>query len=251
MGRIITVASGKGGVGKTTFVSNLASVLAQHDKPTVAVDANLTTPNLGLHLGIPLYPVTLQDVLSGEAKLKEAMYNHKLGFKIIPADISLRRLSKTSANELINILYKLSDGFDYVLIDSAAGLGREALVAIEAADEMITLTNPEMPALVDALKLDRISEKTETHNLGAVVNRIGYDRRSEVTLDEIREFLGMHILGTIPEDKHIKRALANKEPVVSHKPGSPAARGFQDIAAKLSGIKVNRGKFTKIFSWLK
>ena len=116
MGRIIAVASGKGGAGKTTFVCNLATALAKQGKDVVAVDANLTTPNLGVHLGIPLYPVTLQDVLSGDAKLKEALYSDKSGIKVLPADMSITRLSKTTPNELVNVLYKLADGFDFVLL---------------------------------------------------------------------------------------------------------------------------------------
>ena len=83
MTRIITVASGKGGVGKTTLVSNLATALANFKKSVIAVDGNLTTPNLGLHLGIPLYPVTLQDVLNGHSSLNEALYYHPAGFTVL------------------------------------------------------------------------------------------------------------------------------------------------------------------------
>ena len=97
MGRIISVASGKGGAGKTTFVCNLSAALSKLGKSVVAVDANLTTPNLGVHLGVPLYPITLQDVLSGEAKLKESIYSHKSGVKIIPADMTITRLSKATS----------------------------------------------------------------------------------------------------------------------------------------------------------
>src|SRR3989338_3074595 len=113
MGRIIVVASGKGGAGKTTFVCNLSAALAKLGKHVVAVDANLTTPNLGVHLGVPLYPITLQDVLSGEAKLKEAIYKHKSGVSVLPADMSITRLSKTTSSELVNVLYKLADAFDF------------------------------------------------------------------------------------------------------------------------------------------
>ncbi len=251
MGRIIAVASGKGGAGKTTFVCNLATALAKQGKEVVAVDANLTTPNLGVHLGIPLYPVTLQDVLSGEAKLKEALYADRSGIKILPADMSITRLSKTTASELVNVLYKLADGFDFVLVDSAAGLGKEAVTAIEAADELITITNPEMPAMVDALKLAKITEKLETTNLGVVLNRVRNDRH-EIHPQEVREFLGMEILGTIPEDKEFRKAMIAKKPLVSYKPGSKASIGFRNVAAALTGTKPrNQARFVYMLSWLK
>src|SRR4030042_2598470 len=92
MTRIITIASGKGGVGKTTLVSNLAAALAGFKKSVIAVDGNLTTANLGIHLGIPLYPVTLQDVLNGKARLKDALYYHDSGFRVLPADVSIEKL---------------------------------------------------------------------------------------------------------------------------------------------------------------
>lgn len=250
MGRIIAVASGKGGVGKTTFVSNLVASLNRLGKSTIAVDANLTTPNLGLHLGIPLYPVTLQDVLAGEARLKEAVYRHKLGFSIMPADISLRRLTKVSSTEMTNILYRLADAFEFVIVDSAAGLGREALVSIDAADEMITVTNPEMPALVEALKLGKIAEKTQTKHLGVVLNKVRKDKH-EVPLKEVKEFLNMNILGEIPDDINVKKALHKKEPVVISHPNSLAAKRIAAIAAGLVGEKVKQPKATRMFNFLR
>ena len=87
MTRIIAVAGCKGGVGKTTMSANLGAALAALDRDTIIIDANLTTPNLGLHLGIPLYPVTLHDVLKGKNNIKDAIYEHESGAKIIPAGI--------------------------------------------------------------------------------------------------------------------------------------------------------------------
>ena len=80
MGKLIVVSSGKGGVGKTTTSVNLASSLARHGKNVILVDGNLTTPNVGLHLGFTKFPVTMNDVLKGEANLEDAIYIHPLGF---------------------------------------------------------------------------------------------------------------------------------------------------------------------------
>ena len=251
MGRIISVASGKGGAGKTTFVCNLSAALSKLGKGVIAVDANLTTPNLGVHLGVPMYPVTLQDVLAGEAKLKEAIYSHKSGVKILPADMTITRLSKTTSGEMVNVLYKLADGFDFVLVDSAAGLGREAVTAIDAADEMITVTNPEMPALVDALKLCKIADKLETVNLGVVLNKTRKDRY-EMHPHEVSDFLGQDILGTIPDDNNFRKSLSAREPLVTYKPGSPASKSYKAIASSLAGLSNKKqSRAINFFSWLK
>jgi cell division ATPase MinD len=252
MARIIAVASGKGGVGKTTFVSNLASSLAQFNKKVVAIDGNLTTSNLGMHLGIPLYPVTLQDVLNGDVRLKDAVYYHKAGFRVIPADISLGKIRGAKSHELLDVLYRLSDDADFIIIDSAAGLGPEALASVEAADEMITITNPELPAMTDALKLGKIAEKFETKNLGVVVNRIRGENH-ELSLDHIKDFLNMNIIGTVPEDREVRKAIANKEPIVTFSPKSAAAQQFKKIAANLAGHEFRPRKYLNmlLFGWLR
>jgi len=251
MTRIITVASGKGGVGKTTLVSNLATALAQFKKSVIAVDGNLTTANLGIHLGIPLYPVTLQDVLNGKARLNDAMYYHPAGFTVLPADISLKKLRTASSHELVDVFYKLVGGCDFILVDSAAGLGKEALSTIEAADELITVTNPELPALTDALKLGNLAEKYGTHNLGVVVNRVS-GKRHEFSMPAIESFLEVPVLGKIPEDSEVSKALAKKVPVVIHKPMSSASQHIMGIAARLIGeeYKPKSRIGYRLFGWL-
>lgn len=241
MTRLIAVASGKGGVGKTTVVANLASALTQLGKEVVAVDANITTSNLGIHLGIPLYPVTLQSVLKGEAKVKNALYYHSAGFRIMPADVSITKLFKAKSNELIDIFYKITDA-DFVIIDCAAGLGREALAAVEAADELLTVTNLDLPSLTDALKIVRLAEKYETVNLGVVVNRVT-SKNYEIDPTEAGDFLSLPLLGLVPEDEQVKRSLVYRTPVVNYKPSSKASREFMMIASRLSGATYKPKRF--------
>jgi len=252
MTRIIAVASGKGGVGKTTVVSNLAASLSHFKKSVVAIDANLTTSNLGLHLGIPLYPVTLNDVLNGRAKVKDALYYHSAGFRVIPGDVSLSRLMVPQSNRLLDVFYKLAGDADFVLIDTAAGLGKEAQTTIKAADEMITVTNPEMPALTDALKLSKVASDFETNNVGVIVNRIK-NMPHEVPAHRIEEFLGMPIIGKIYEDHNIGRSIANRQPVVLYRPNSIASQQMKAIAARLIGEQyiIRRPVTHRFFGWLR
>lgn len=233
MTRIIAVASGKGGAGKTTVVANVAAALARLNQSVVAVDSNITTSNLGIHLGISFYPVTVQDVLNGTAQVKEAMYYHESGFRILPADISLEKLMVPNTTEFIDLFYKITDA-DFVLIDTAAGLGNEALAAVEAADELLTVTNPDLPSMTDALKLTKLAEEFETMNIGTVVNRYT-GKRHEVPPQEVSNFLSLPLLGLVPEDDHIKKSLVFKKPVVALKPHARSSREFMLIASRLSG----------------
>jgi septum site-determining protein MinD len=235
MARIICVASGKGGVGKTTVVANLSSALSRLGQDVVAVDGNITTSNLGIHLGIPLYPVTFQDVLRGEARLKDALYYHNSGFRVMPADVSIGKLLRPNTSELIDIFYKITDA-DFILIDTAAGLGKEALSTVEAADELLIVTNPDLPSLTDGLKLARIAEEKETLNLGVVINRVK-NRSYEVGPEEAGKFLSLPLMGLVPEDENVKKSIAFRTPVVNYKPFSRASREFMLIASRLSGVE--------------
>lgn len=252
MTRVIVVSSGKGGVGKTTLVANLASALAEFNQTVVAVDCNLTTSNLGIHLGIPMYPTTLQDVLDGNARIKDAMYFHPNGFRVVPADVSLSKRMVPNTHELVDIFYKLVGDSDFVLIDSAAGLGNEAVAAIDAADEVIIVTNPELPALTDALKLKEVADKLATYNLGVVLNKVK-EEKNEYHIGEVENFLDSPILGSVPEDVAVRDAIAMKQPVVISKPYSKAALHMKAIAAKLIGkeFKIKRPMSHRLFGWLK
>ncbi len=135
MTRIIGVVSGKGGVGKTTLVSNLGVALAHEGLNVALLDSNITGPNLGLHFGMMACPHGVQNVMKDEIPLTKAMYKHPSGVDIIPARLSIDYLDVDPVNlkELLNeLLYK-----DYILIDAATGLDRETLVAIDMCDEAI------------------------------------------------------------------------------------------------------------------
>lgn len=249
MTRLVGIVSAKGGVGKTTLVANLGACLAGFGKNVIVLDSNLTTPNLGLHLGIPLYPVTLHDVLKGKAKIEEAVYNHPSGLKIIPAGIALSDLRGVDPRDLQNALLDLLGSAEIILLDASAGLGREALSAIEASDEIILITTPELPAVTDVLKAAKLAEQVGTKVLGIVINRIT-GKHYEMSNGDIKRMLDLEIIAEIPEDIAVPESIANRVPVVYHKPSSKSSQEIKRLAARLVGFEYRVAKpwYRRLFS---
>ncbi|MDI6826538.1 MAG: cell division ATPase MinD [Candidatus Aenigmarchaeota archaeon] len=241
MTRLILLTSGKGGVGKTTLTSNLAASLAEFGENVIAMDANLTTPNLGLQLGMHLTPHTLHDVLKGKSRLQDAIYPHPLGFRVIPSSLGLDDIKGVDVGRLPEISFSLLGKADYVIMDSAAGIGREALSAISATDEIIIVTNPDLPAVTDALKMLKIAQEPNIKIIGTVVNRMKGEKH-ELMAEKIEEILGIPIIAEIPEDDNVALSIAAKKPLVNYSPNSPAAIEIKKLAAWLSGRKYEKIK---------
>lgn len=249
MSSLITITSGKGGVGKTTTAINLGAALQAFGKEVIVLDANLSTPNVGLHLGAPIVPVSLNHVLLGKAKITDAIYEHSSGTKIVPSSLSIRELNRLNHGKLKDVGKKLRRMADFVLYDSAAGLGAEAIAAIEAADSLIIVTNPEIPAVTDALKTSKLADELGKEVLGVIITRSN-GSKYEMPVDNVREMLELPILGVIPEDVNIKHALSMKNALVNTNPKSKAARAYRKIAAKLAGktdYKEKISLFSRVF----
>ena len=234
MSKLITITSGKGGVGKTTTAINLAAALNSFGKETVIVDANLTTPNVGLHLGAPIVPVSLNHVLLGKAKVADAIYEHESGTKIIPSSLSISELRRINHSKLKEVGRKLKKMADFVIYDSAAGLGQEAIAAMESADEIVIVTNPEIPAVTDALKAAKLSEQLGKNIRGVIVTRVR-NNKNEMPIENIEEMLELPVIGIIPEDRRFQQSLVMKDALVHTFPRSKAAIAYKRIAAKLAG----------------
>ncbi len=170
MTRVIGIVSGKGGVGKTTLVSNLGVLFAQEGLDTAIVDANLTGANLGLHFGLISYPASIHNVMKEEAAIDEVTYKHKSGVDVIPSSLSFEDVLNTTPKNLRKHLDGL--GKDIVLVDAATGLDRETLNAIEMCDDLLLVTHPELPTISDALRTKSVAHKYNKNVLGIVLNRV-------------------------------------------------------------------------------
>ncbi|MEK6894488.1 MAG: cell division ATPase MinD [Nanoarchaeota archaeon] len=241
---IITVTSGKGGVGKTTTTINLGAALNALNKEVIIVDANLTTPNVGLHLGAPIVPVNLNHVMSGKAKVSDAIYEHDSGTKVIPSSLSVKELRKINHDKLKDVAKKLRGMADFVLLDSAAGLGNEATASIEAADELVIVTNPEITAVTDALKTIKLAQELGKKIRGVIVTRVSGNQH-EMSITNIKEMLDMPILGVVPEDKKVLASLRHKDAVIHMYPYTKSALAYKRIAAKIAGVNYKDPGFWK------
>jgi septum site-determining protein MinD len=239
MSKLITITSGKGGVGKTTTSINLATALNSLGKDVIIVDANLTTPNVGLHLGAPIVPISLNHVLLGKAKIEDAIYEHESGTKIIPSSLSINELRRINHKRLKEVGKRLRKMADVVIFDSAAGLGEEAIAAMDSADELIIVTNPEIPAVTDALKTSKLIEQLGKPVKGVVINRFDPKSKTQMPLKNVSEMLELPILGVIPEDLRVQQSLVMKDALVHTFPKSKPSIAFKKIAAKLEGIDYN------------
>ena len=249
MGKIITITSGKGGVGKTTTSINLAAALNSFGKDVIIVDANLSTPNVGLHLGAPIVPISLNHVLMGKAKLSEAIYEHESGTKVIPSSLSISELKNLDHSKLKEVAKKLKKISDIIIFDSAAGLGEEAVAAIESADELVIVTNPEIPAVTDALKISKLIEQMGKSVKGVIVTKVK-NSKTEMPISNISEMLELPILGVVPHDDKFQASLVMKDAIVHTYPRSKASREYKRIAASLighNGYKEKLSLFDRFF----
>ena len=251
MTRTIAIASGKGGVGKTTLVSNLSYALTELGKDVTAIDANLTTPHLGLHLGFHMVPKSLHDFLRGDAKANEVVYYHPYGFKVVPAGLSVNDLVGVDSDKLHSFTLKLLGKTDFILLDSAPSLGKEATLSLKVADEILLLANPNLPSVLDVLKVAKVAEKLDKVILGAVVNRV--NKKNELSAADIEDFLKYPVVAEIPEDVNVQKSLAARSAVVDYNPTSPASVEMRRLAHYLVGkeFRYDQGFWNRLFGRFK
>ncbi len=232
----IAIVSGKGGVGKTTAAINLGTALTNYGKHVVVLDFDVTTPNVGLHLGISKVPVSLHDVLKGKNAMSDAAYKHVSGLKIIPGSIHSedQNISQAYLQQLPDQILELEGKTEMILIDAPSGIGAETKIAMRAADELLLIVTPDLISVTDALKTLSFGREQGIRIKGVLINR-SRGESFELTNENISVLLNAPILGIIPEDSHIRKSVQLKSPVVYSYPESTSAQSYMRIAQKILG----------------
>jgi len=264
MGQIITITSGKGGVGKSTTTANISSALAKYGKKVVAIDFDIGLRNLDMILGLEnriVYDVV--DVMEGNCNLAQAIIKDKRtpNLHFIPASQTKDKnvLNKEKVKKLLDDLKK---EFDYVLIDSPAGIESGFEHSIFLADKAIVVTTPEISAVRDADRvigiIDAKSQKAidgkevEKH---IIVNRIKpelVEKGDMLRVEDVLHILSLPLIGVVPDTEEIVKSTNLGEPIV-HNEKSLAGEAFRRIAKRIEGediplvdLESNKGFFAKL-----
>ncbi|MFA5405755.1 MAG: cell division ATPase MinD [Candidatus Nanoarchaeia archaeon] len=234
MTKVVCIASGKGGVGKTTSVVNLGSALSKFGYDTIIVDGNIGTPDLGMHLGMSNNGTSFHDVLKGDKSIYESVYIHPNGSKVIPSSINMWGVLNLSKDRIKKEINRLNGLCDIVLIDCAPGINDESTACIKACDEVIIITNPDVPSVTDALKTISLANQNGKQVVGAIINKSA-GKNYEMSTTNIQEFLGVPVISVVPDDNNVRRSLNEMKAVVDSYPYSKASIGFKKAAAIIVG----------------
>ena len=246
--KVISVTSGKGGVGKTNVVANLAFALTQIGKKVLVVDADMGLGNLDVMLGLtPLY--SLHNVVNGDIGISDVIISGPGGMMILPAGSGVQELSELTPQQKLNLLSeldKLDNSFDIMLIDTAAGISSNVMYFNTAAQDILVVASPEPTSITDAYALMKILHTrygesrfkllvnmAENQMEGKEVYRklgIAADRFLNISIDYI---------GCILQDKHVRMSVMDQKPVVDIFPKSEASKCFNVLAKSVCEWPVN------------
>ena len=234
MTRHIVVASGKGGVGKTTIAANLAVAMAGMGKRTVILDADIVMANLEIIMGLRNPPVALIDVLQGKLRLPDVIFEGPGGVKIIPAGITLDGFSQRNMQMLRAALDEIPEDVEILVIDAPAG--RDAAMVMDRGQEVLIVTTPQVSSVSDALKMKLLAEKMGAEVAGVIMNMVeGMPR--ELTMGEVESALETRVVSVIPEEEAVKDALASETPFVLKYPSARSSQEVMRLAAALLGME--------------
>ena len=247
--RVIAITSGKGGVGKTNVTANLAIAMAQAGKRVLVIDTDLGLANADVVLGItPQY--SLSQVLKGEKAIEEIVVEGPAGVKLIAGGSGFQELiniNNPRLSRFLSSLEAMEEMADIILLDTGAGLSKNVLSFVLAADEVIVVTNPEPTALTDAyVTVKAIVKKSPSARPKLLVNRAGDEeefRAAQSRLVKVcQRFLGisLDVLGYIFDDPNVSRAVKAQKPFYLAYPATPASRCLKRLADKLLGTPVFR-----------
>jgi len=256
-GKVATITSGKGGVGKTTTTANIAVALASMGAKVVCIDGDIGLRNLDVVMGLENRIVyDLVDVVEGRARLRQALIKDKRlpELNLIPA-AQTRDKTAVSPSDMVKLCDELRSDFDWILIDSPAGIERGFRNVIAPADVVLIVTNPEVSAVRDADRIIGLIEAEEKGPGQLILNRFKIEmvkRGDMLSVEDVLDILAVPLIGLIPEDEAILVSTNRGSPVAMDEK-SRAGQAFRNIARRLNGEDVplmpledNRGLFQKL-----
>ncbi|MFZ5908568.1 MAG: septum site-determining protein MinD [Chloroflexota bacterium] len=240
--KIVTITSGKGGVGKTTAVANLAVALASAGSKVCCIDGDIGLRNLDVVMGLENRIVyDLVDVIEGRCRLRQAMIRDKRlpELYLIPA-AQTRDKSAVSPSDMVRLCDDLRLEVDWVLIDSPAGIERGFRNAVAAADKVLIITNPEVSAVRDADRVIGLLEADGKGSPALIINRLNPNmvkNHDMLSAEDVLDLLAIELIGIVPEDESVIVG-ANRGTPIALETKSKAGQAFRNIALRLQGQQV-------------
>ena len=261
-GTSIVVTSGKGGVGKTTTSANIGTGLAMLGYSVVVLDADIGLRNLDVVMGLEnriVYDIV--DVVEKNCKLKQALIKDKRheNLYLLPA-AQTKDKTAVSSSQMVELVNELKENYDYIIIDSPAGIEQGFQYSIAGADEAIIVTTPEVSAVRDADRVIGILEANEIYQPKLIVNRIRQDmvkRGDMMNIEDILDILAVKLLGVVPDDENVVISTNRGEPVVMDEKAL-SGKAYRNIVKRIIGEEVdflnlentNQGKLSKMMKIL-
>ena len=244
MSRTIGIIAIKGGVGKTTVSTSLASSLAVNfNKKVLLIDANFSAPNLGLHMDIVEPEKTIHHVLDRKTSMKNAVQN-KFGVDVVAGDyVYNRELNYFKLKDKIN---SVKDNYDFVVLDSSPSLNDELLAVMLASDNLFVVTTPDYPTLSCSLKAAKLAKQRGKPISGIILNKIR-EPKFELTLKEIEEATDIPVVAKIPDDKNAVRSVFTRIPIPVYNKRSSFAKEIARLGSALAYEKSQPTFFEKLF----
>lgn len=241
-GKVVTVTSGKGGVGKSTTTANLGVALASLGQRVVCIDSDIGLRNLDVIMGLENRIVyDLVDIIEGRCRLTQAMIRDRRfeNLFLIPA-AQTRDKTAISPSDMVRLCNELRTEVDWIMIDSPAGIERGFRNALAPSDEVLVITNPEVSAVRDADRIIGLVEAEEKGPAKLIINRInsGMVKRGDMlSAKDVVELLAVPLIGIVPEDELVLVSTNHGQPVVLNEK-SKAGQAFLNIGKRLLGEEV-------------
>lgn len=240
--RVLAVTSGKGGVGKTNTSVNLAIALAARGQRVILLDADLGLANVEVLMGLSS-AYNIENVIDGDRRMGEILVRGPGGIQIVPGSSGLAQmadLSEAARDNLIGGLRELQEMAHFIIVDTMAGIGRNAVSFAAAADEVILVSTPEPSSIVDAYAMLKTLHTARGDALiRLLVNMAGSEAQAQAVADKLggvaQQYLGRPLaaLGSVPRDPHVSQAVMRSQPFTLAFPQSPASRAIHAIAGRL------------------